>query len=80
MQAPTRSSLELCYVIPEVKNEVFHLHKETEFPQKFFSVPFLERKGTPVRRGRCQRDLKHAKNRYSIQLLCFCAFFSFAHL
>jgi len=57
---PTRISLELCYVFPELKNEVFQLHKETEFPQKFFSVPFLSRKGTPVRQGRCQLDLKHA--------------------
>ncbi len=61
MQVPTRSSLKLCYVFPELKNEVFQLHKETKFPEKFFSVPFLSRKGTPVRRGRCQRDLKHAE-------------------
>ncbi len=61
MEAPTRSSFELCYAFPELKNFVFQLHKETEFPQKFFSVPFLLRKGTPVRRGRCQLDLKHAK-------------------
>ncbi len=32
MQAPTRSSLKLCNVFPELKNEVFQLHKETKFP------------------------------------------------
>ncbi len=61
MQVPARSSLEPSNVFPELKNEVFQLQKETKFPQKFFSVPFFSRKGTPVRRGRCQRDLKHAE-------------------
>ncbi len=60
MQLPIRSSFEHCYLFPELKNEVFQLHMETKFPQKFFSVPFLSTNGTPVRRGRCQLDLKHA--------------------
>ncbi len=47
MQVPTLSSLELCYVFPELKNEVFQLHKETKFPQKFFSVPFFQEKERP---------------------------------
>ncbi len=59
MQVPTPISIELRNIFPELKNEVFQLHKETKFPQKFFSVSFLLGKGTPVRRGRCQRDLKH---------------------
>ncbi len=68
MQVPTRSSLKLYYVFPELKNKVFQLYKETKFPQKLFSFPFLSTKGTPVRRGppvrrgRCQLDLKHAKS------------------
>ncbi len=32
MQVPTRSSLELFYVFPGLKNEVFQPHKETKFP------------------------------------------------
>ncbi len=32
MQVLTRSSLKLCYVFPELKNEVFQLQKETKFP------------------------------------------------
>ncbi len=31
MQAPTRGSLEPCYVFPELKNFVFQLRKETKF-------------------------------------------------
>ncbi len=32
MQVPTRISLELCNVFPELKNKVFQLQKETKFP------------------------------------------------
>ncbi len=32
MQVPACNSFELCYLFPELKNEVFQLQKETKFP------------------------------------------------